>query len=110
MDCIKYINDLSVEIDILKDLLTSSEKDKLEIEDRINRKTLILEKCKRNLEKLSDNQVCYRIYLNILNGMSVSKAIEKVADENYINNVKPSSSETIWKYYYPNLKKIINVQ
>ena len=62
------------------------------------------------MEKLSDNQVCYRIYLNILNGMSVSKAIEKVADENYINNVKPSSSETIWKYYYPNLKKIINVQ
>lgn len=110
MDCIKYINDLSVEIEILKDLLTSSEKDKLEIEDRINRKTVILEKCKRNLEKLSDNQVCYRIYLNILNGMSVSKAIEKVADENYINNVKPSSSETIWKYYYPNLKKIINVQ
>lgn len=110
MDCIKYINDLSVEIEILKDLLTSSEKDKFEIEDRINRKTVILEKCKRNLEKLSDNQVCYRIYLNILNGMSVSKAIEKVADENYINNVKPSSSETIWKYYYPNLKKIINVQ
>lgn len=110
MDCIKYINDLSVEIEILKDLLTSSEKDKLEIEDRINRKAVILEKCKRNLEKLSDNQVCYRIYLNILNGMSVSKAIEKVADENYINNVKPSSSETIWKYYYPNLKKIINVQ
>jgi len=110
MDCIKYINDLSVEIEILKDLLTSSEKNKLEIEDRINRKTIILEKCKKNLEKLSDNQVCYRIYLNILNGMSVSKAIEKVADENYINNVKPSSSETIWKYYYPNLKKIINVQ
>ena len=110
MDCIKYINDLDIEISILEDLKNNGATDIDDINEKIRRKKIVLERCKSNLSKLSDNQVCYRIYLYILNGMSVSRAIEKVAEENLYNDVKPSSTEAIWKYYYPNLKKILNVQ
>jgi len=110
MDCIKYINDLDIEISILEDLKNNGATDIDDINEKIRRKKIVLERCKNNLSKLSDNQVCYRIYLYILNGMSVSRAIEKVAEENLYNDVKPSSTEAIWKYYYPNLKKILNVQ
>lgn len=110
MECIKYINDLEIEIKILEDLKGNIDCDEKEIEEKINRKRGILERCKENLSKLSDNQICYRVYLNILNGMSVSKAIEKVAEENLYNDVKPTTPEAIWKFYYPNLKKILKVQ
>lgn len=110
MECIKYINDLSIEIDILNDLKNTLDSNKEEIEDKIKRKTIILEKCKSNLEKLSDNQICYRIYVKILNGIPVSKAIREVADENYINNVKPVNAENIWRNYYPKLKKLTKSQ
>lgn len=107
MECIKYINDLEIEIRMLEDLKGNIDCDEKEIEEKINRKRGILERCKENLSKLSDNQICYRIYLNILNGMSVSKAIEKVAEENVYNDVKPFSAEALWKCYYPQLKKIL---
>ena len=113
MECIKYINDLTIEIEILNDLKNSLDynKEKLEdINDKINRKSKILEKCKSNLEKLSNNQICYRIYVKILNGVPVSKAIQEVADENYINNIKPVNAENIWRNYYPKLKNLTKSQ
>lgn len=109
MECIKYINDLSIEITILEDLLKNLDSNTEEIEDKIKRKKIILEKCKNNLEKLSSDQICYRIYVKILNGFSLSKAIEKVAEENYLNDLKPSHVDTIWRNYYPKMKKILKV-
>lgn len=109
MECIKYINDLEIEVNILENLKADAKDDCSEIEEKIRRKKLLIEKCKDNLNKLSENQVCYRLYIYLLNGLSITKAVEKVAEENYLNDVKPSSTDTIWKYYYPKLKKIINV-
>lgn len=109
MDCIPYINDLQTEIRILKDVRATRECDLEEIDKKIAEKEQLIEKCKDNLSKLSDNQICYRIYLYILSGMKTSKAIERVAEENYLKGIKPSSEAGIYKYYYPKLKKIINV-
>lgn len=109
MDCVKYINDLAVEIEILKELRDGLDSNQTELEERIRRKTLILENCQKNLEKFSEDKICYRIYVKILNGYSLSKAIDKVAEENYINNVRPCHPYTIWKNYYPKMKKILKV-
>ena len=43
------------------------------------------------------------------NGMSINKAIQKVADENYKNDIKPFTERAIYKNYYKNLKKFIKV-
>lgn len=108
METIKYINDLEIEIAMLKDLM--NEFNKSELTEKISRKQDIIDRCKENMKKLSNNKVCYKIYLNILDGMSVSKAIEKVAEENLYNDVKPQSANHIWRDYYPKLKKILQTQ
>lgn len=105
MDCISYINDLIIEIDILKKLDNNNP----EIINKINEKEKLLEECKFNLSKLSKNSIEYRIYLYYLNGMSINKAIQKVADENYKNDIKPFTERAIYKNYYKNLKKFIKV-
>ncbi len=105
MDCISYINDLIIEIDILKKLDNNNP----EIINKINEKEKLLEECKFNLSKLSKNSIEYRIYLYYLNGMSINKAIQKVADENYRNDIKPFTERAIYKNYYKNLKKFIKV-
>lgn len=109
MECIKYINDLELEIKILKDLKGNIDCDISEIDEKIKAKEQLIEKCKDNLSKLSDNQICYRIYLHMLNGLNPSKAIEKVAEENYVNDVKPSSTQSLW-LYYKKIKKILKLE
>lgn len=110
MDCIPYINDLMLEIQILEDVKANDNCDINLIDNKIKDKKMLIEKCKNNLSKLSENQICYRIYLKMLNGMTTNKAISKVAEENYLNGTSPSSERAIWKNYYPQLKKILNVQ
>ena len=105
MDCISYINDLIIEIDILKKLDNNNP----EIINKINEKEKLLEECKFNLSKLSKNSIEYRIYLYYLNGMSINKAIQKVADENYRNDIKRFTERAIYKNYYKNLKEFIKV-
>lgn len=106
MDCIPYINDLQIEINILKDVNQNNNKD---IQKKIEEKEKLIEKCKDNLEKLSDNKICYRIYRYMLAGLNPSKAVEKVAEENYFNNVKPNSTKIIWTNYYRKVKDILLV-
>ena len=106
MDCIPYINDLLIEIQILKDVKANGNCDIEKVSNQIKEKELLIDKCKDNLKKLSENQICYRIYLNILSGMKPSKAIEKVANENYVNNVKPYDITTLWKKYYKKIKNL----
>ena len=103
MECIKYINDLNIEISMLEDV----KKGGLCDIDEIDKIKNILEKCKTNLSQLSDNQICYRLYLKMLNGFTPTKAVEKVAEENYLNDVSPSAVSKIWDYYRK-LKKILN--
>lgn len=104
MDCIPYISDLLIEIDMLKKFDNDSE-----IEKKINEKRKLIEECKNNLSKLSNNKIEYRIYLYYLNGMSINKAIQKVADENYANDIKPCTERAIYKNYYKNIKNFIKV-
>lgn len=104
MDCIKYINDLQLEITMLEDLKNKSNEE--DINKKIEIKKDILQKCKDNLEKLSFNQIYYKLYLNILNGLTPSQAVDKVAEDNYLNDVKPTAPSNIWKYYNK-MKKIL---
>lgn len=110
MECIKYINDLEIEIEMLEDLKGNIDCDEKEIEEKISKKKELIERCKENLSKLSDNQICYRIYLYMLNGLNPSKAIEKVSEENYRNDIKPVDIPTIWTNYYKKMKKILKTK
>ena len=108
MDCIPYINDLQIEVQILKDVKANGNCDLEKINEQIKNKEELIKKCKDNLSKLSSNQIYYRLYLKILSGMKPSKAIEEIADENYINGVTPTDITTLWKDYYKKIKKICN--
>jgi len=101
MECIKYINDLTIEISILEDMKNNyADVSKInEITETLNNKKNQLQEYKDKLNKLSNNQICYRLYSKILNGESLTKAVESVAEENYLNNVKPNSVSAIWRYY-----------
>lgn len=113
MDCISFIDDLNNEIKILKLLKANRIKEQLSYDDLellINEKQALINECKDNLKKMSSNQIYYRIYLHLLNGLSTSKAIEKVAEENLKNGEKPTDVTTIWKNYYKKMKKMIKSQ
>lgn len=46
-----------------------------------------------------------RLYNYLCAGLSPTKAVEKVAEENYLNDIIPCSIPAVWRYY-KNLKKI----
>ncbi len=104
MECIKYINDLVLEIETLKKLKNNY--NFREINKIILDKEKIIISCKENLSKLSNYNIEYRIYLYMLQGLSATKAIEKISNENYINGTKPVDLSTLWKYY-KKMKKVI---
>lgn len=99
MDCIPYINDLQIEIEILKDVAENGNCDIDLINKQINEKEILIKKCKEKLEKFSINSIEQRIYLKILEGKKPSVAIKEIADENYINDIKPSSLSKLWDCY-----------
>lgn len=106
MESIAYINDLINEIEIFKNIRDHSI-DKIDtLNTLIDEKEKLLEQCKINLSKLSNNQIEYKLYLKMLNGKTASQAVSEVADENYMNDIKPSSLSSIW-VYYKNMQKII---
>lgn len=106
MEGIAYINDLVNEIEILENIRDHS-KDKTEkINNVIQNKKMLLEKCKNNLNSLSNNKIEYKLYLKLLDGKTASQAVSEVANENYINDIKPSSMSSIWEYY-KKLKKFL---
>lgn len=104
MDCIPYIKNLLLEIEMLEKINNNPEIDK-----KIQEKKDLVEACKETLNKLSTDNIEYRLYMKIINGLNPTKAVKEVADENYINDIKPNSEAQIWKYY-KNLKKIAKVE
>ena len=52
---------------------------------------------KLELERLGD--IGKRLYFKLNSGAKPTKAVEEVAEENYFNDVKPSSIPSIWRYY-----------
>lgn len=106
MESIAYINDLINEIEIFKNIRDHSI-DKIDtLNTLIDEKEKLLEQCKTNLSKLSNNQIEYKLYLKMLNGKTASQAVSEVADENYMNDIKPSSLSSLW-VYYKNMQKIL---
>lgn len=105
MTCIKYIEDLKRELNILKEV--KKYKDSEELNNTISKIENSLKVIMKNLEQMSVDSIEYRIYVNMLNGLSISRSIEKVAEENYINDTKPNNVKYIWRKNYNNLKKII---
>lgn len=82
--------------------------DKLE---SINKEISHLEDLKKtyldNLSKMDGIE--YRLYSYILKGLNPTKAISKVAEENYLRDIKPATERGIAKYYN-NMKKICKLQ
>lgn len=104
MDCISYVNDLLIEIDILNKI----NNDDVDIQKKIKEKQKKIEMIKDNLSKISINSIEYRLYLKILNGKTPTQAVNEVADENFNNDIKPNGTTQIWKYY-KKIKKFIKV-
>lgn len=94
-----------IEIETLKKINNGSN----EISLKIKEKEKLINECKENLSKLSKSKIEYRLYLYLLNGLSPTKAVAKVANENYINDISPFDPSSIWKRY-KNLTKIISKQ
>lgn len=111
MECIKYINDLKIELDMLNDSLQEcrDEREYKNITRIVKSKEELMKKYKDNLAKLSDCQIEYRIYLKMLNGLSPTRAVEEVANENYMNDMKPTDITRIWKDYYKKVKEVCNI-
>ncbi len=109
-DCILYINDLQLEIKILNDIKKSQDSNSKLIEKKIDEKRATLENCKKNLSLFSINSIEYRIYYKILQGKNPSQAVEEIVEENIQNNVKPTSTNCIWKNYYRKVKNILKNQ
>ena len=84
-----------VNLDLIKKLTTK--KDELQ---------QYIDKYKSNLSKLDD--VRARIYYKIVyEGLNPMKAIDKVAEENYLNDKKPTSNNYIFRVIYPKVKKML---
>ena len=65
-----------------------------------------LNKYKDNLSKLDDIEA--RIYYKIAyEGLNPMKAIDKVAEENYLNDKKPTNNNYIFRTIYPKIKKML---
>ena len=52
-----------------------------------------------------ENRLYYKIAYE---GKNIMKACNEVANENYMNNSKPTDAIHIYKKYYKNIKKILN--
>lgn len=110
MDCITYINDLTIEIETL-DLIKRNCKDIQKIDTirlKIKEKEDLIYRCKDNLSKLSEENICCRLYIHMLNGLKPSQAVEKISEENISKGIKPTSLAGIWNYY-KKLQKIIKL-
>ena len=95
MDCISYVNDLLIEIDILNKI----NNDDVDIQKKIKETQKKIEMVKDNLSKISINSIEYRLYLKILNGKTPTQAVNEVADLNFNNDIKPHGTTQIGKYY-----------
>lgn len=65
-----------------------------------------IDKYKLNLSQLDD--LSARIYYKIAyEGLNPMKAIDKVAEENYLNDKKPTSNNYIFRTIYPKIKELL---
>lgn len=99
MSWVKYIADLQCQINLIENIKATSKYDDETLEKEIQEKRKLIEECKFNLERLSAESIERRLYLKLINGLKPTKAVEEVAKENYLQNIKPNSLSSIWSYY-----------
>lgn len=95
------LNILTERLKIIKEYEVKIAKEKEEISILISMQQNIIEQIEKDISNLSgiENKLYKEI---VINGTSISKAIEKVAYE------EDKDVSTIWKNYYPNVKKRID--
>lgn len=111
MIIVKCIKNVEKELEVInseleRELSKSSHNAELIVELKKEKSNLekYLENYKKSLKEL--NEIESRIYYKIVyEGISVMKAIEKVAEENYLNGVKPTNVQWIHTKIFPNVKK-----
>jgi len=109
---IKCIKQVELELNTINDELKrigNNPKDIHYFEDLQNEKQMLEKqknKYKENLKKLPDLES--RIYNKVVyEGINVTKAIRDIADENYMNDQKPTDPDYIFKKYWKKVKEII---
>lgn len=91
---------LSERLNIIKEYEKTIQIEKRMIANMIKKNENTIKKIEDNLCELKDIET--RIYYEIvINGMGISKAIEKIAEET------DRDISTLWKNYYPNVKSKI---
>lgn len=100
-ECLRYMNGLELEIRILNNLILKSDEEKIKqmLKGEATRKREILNKYRNTLDEIKDDEICCRLFAKLLKGKKSTKAVEEVANENFLNNIKPNNVSTIWKYY-----------
>lgn len=107
MDWFDYYKKVKYEVNILENrlnILKQYEKNILDerskIETIVHLQKELLKQMDCNLE--THRGIEYKLFKEIIiNGLSVTRAIEKVAHE------EEKDESTLWKYYYPKVKKKI---
>lgn len=115
MIIVKCIKNVEKELEVigseLERELTKKDKNEQYILQLKNEKENLdnyLEKYKKNLSELDDIEA--RIYYKIVyEGINPTRAIDIIAEENYLNDKKPTNSIYIFNKIYPNVKKMIKV-
>lgn len=104
----EYINSIEKEIELLNAIASRTDTLPLKklLEREIEYKNEVKLIHKNILEQISTNDTYRKLYLKLLDGKKASRAVEEVVNENYYNNIKPSSEASVWRYY-SKLKQII---
>ena len=104
----EYLNSIEKEIELLNRLASRTDTLPLKklLEREIEYKNEVKLIHKNILEQISSNETYRKLYLKLIDGKTASKAVEEVVNENYYNNIKPSSESSVWRYY-SKLKELI---
>lgn len=96
------LNILKKRLDIIKKAKENLLNEEKNIKETINLYVNKTNSIKKNLSELKGIE--YELYSEIvINGLNVSKAVEKVAEKN------EKDVSTIWKNYYPKIKTFIEI-
>lgn len=107
MDCFNYYEKVKYEVNILENrlkILKQYEKSLLDERSKIETIVYLQKKLLNQIDCDLETYhgIEYKIFKEIMiNGLSVTKAIEKVAYE------EDKDISTLWKYYYPKVKEKI---
>lgn len=106
---IKCIKNVEKELEIVNLELERTNNSDKELLMQKEELTSYLEKYKQALKSL--DEIESRIYFKIVyEGIPPTKAIEKVAEENYLKDIKPNNWVYIYNKIYPKVKKLLEIK